>query len=396
MSRESLLKRASQLAQQVESDKGSASERGENATDIESENDSPFENDVEPIRDDTMSQSGELMTVTRAMRDVPDYLKPFAQCERRPRLKDICFANHPNRSNVVTPTSYTEARAAAAGTPMSAAESAPERGDMRPAAATSAFQSAPGREDARGAVPGDGRDGCGHGRRSRRLSRRDSRRAQSAGEGGSEPGPKNGGRERQAQDWAEVSRTQPKEAAARSSSRDSRSGQLRPVHSGHGDRAESPYGHGDWAESPSSSFQRRSSHGQQGGVELSSRPPSIRRGSSSSEHRESASQEPRGGRLHRLSSRSGPGPPHSGRGGGGADSLGTPLTQRTSEGREDRSGRGGDEQVVDSEREDPAGDVETVGEGHTEELSGGGSQHHQSLESALSSIPEDLRRTVHS
>ena len=348
----------------MEPDEGSASEQDERAAgDVESEDDSPFENDVEPIRDETESQSGELMTVTRALKDVPDYLKPFAQCERRPALKDVCWINHPDRNTVITPSSYAEACATAAATPMSAA--------------TSASQSAPEGEDARAAASGRSRDDRGEDRRSRRRSRRESRGApqQSANEGGSVGGRKNDRREQQSGDRAEDSKGRPQGAG-------SVNARSRHV----------PKEEADWAESPSSSFQRRGSRRQPGGVELSSWSTSFR-SDGNIQHRESASQEPQARRLPRTSSHSKRETPRSG---GRADSLGAPLTQRASEGREVRSGSGGDEQVVDSEREDPAGDVETVGEGHTEELSGGNSHQHQSLESALSSIPEDLRRTVHS
>ena len=183
---------------------------------------------------------------------------------------------------------------------------------------------------------------------------------------------------------------------------------------------------------------QRSSRGsmQQGQVELSRRLSSRRSHRSERTQRNSPGQTSQGRRTRRAPSRSESGSSH--HSGGQGDSLGTPLTQRTWEGREDRSGRGGDEQVTmtstpgfsdpqqvctvnnrrklchvwksvaegirqkgcmqvaDSEREDPAGDVETVGLGHTEELHGGGSHQHRSLEDALSSIPEDLRRSVHS
>ncbi len=405
LSRESLLQRASQLAQQMQPPEGSASENDEcdergghggggrgggGGGKPDTDNDSPFENDVEPIWDDAASTSRQRMTVGRALQDVPDYLKPFAQCERRLRLKDVCYINHPDRARVMTPTSYADARDFAAGTATSAATSAAQsapgtNGDARGAASASA--SAPG---------GNGGSGEGSGRL-RRSSKSSSRRERRGDRSPEDRDRSNSRRQLQPQDWAELSTTR-QQAAAGGSIASPRSGQPLPVPNGH---------YGNWAEAPSQ-------RDQQGDGELSRRPGPSRADSrgaiirstssrsrdnhggddrSESMRRESSGQQGSMHRLHRMFSRSGPGTPQ---GRGRADSLGTPLTQHTSEGREDRSGRGGDQQVVDSEREDPAGDVETVGEGHTEELTGGGSHQPHSLEDALSSIPEDLRRTVHS
>ena len=337
-----------------------------------------FQGDVEAIPDDNISQSGQLMTVGRALRDVPDYLKPWAACEqpRRPRLKDACFANHPGRTRSM---SFAEARAAAAGTPGPGSPSAAAASTSVPRpAAMSASVSAPVAWNAPGAPPGGA--GIGERRRSNLSSVRENQRAAAAVRGEA--------LESHNTDWAEPAQRRMQNAAVAGPAVGRPNGQNGQLH-----RILSPF----------SAPQRRSNHGQRDGVELSSRSRHRRTGNVSSTS-DSSNHSSHGGSSRGHHSRRGSQPRSARSSGGGsrsgrgrADSLGTPVTLRTSGGMtRDTSGRGGNDQVVDSERENPGGDVETVGEGHTEELQGGDSDQHRTLEDALSSIPQPLRRAMHS
>lgn len=380
--RESLLRRASELARQMEpgGDKSGGGPQSPERTSEESEADkNAFQGDVEAILDDDVSQSGQLLTVGRALRDVPEYLKPFASCEqqRRPRLKDTCFANHPGRTSSL---SFAEARAAAAGTaapgsPSAAAASMP----VSRSAAMSASVSAPVAWIAPASAPAPGRAGLGERRRSNLRSVSENQ--------GAGAGSQSEGLERHNTDWAEPLPGSMQNVALAGPVFGQPNGQ-----NGQARRVLSPFG----------ATQRRSNRRQQGGVELSSRWRSQRTANGSSSSGSSSNGSTHGGssRGHHSgrgsqsrSSQSSGGASRSGR---GADSLGTPVTQRTSGDRtRDPSARGGNEQMVDSERENPGGDAETVGEGHTEELQGGSNQQ-RTLEDALSSIPPPLRRAMHS
>ncbi|BDA43675.1 probable potassium voltage-gated channel subfamily H member 7 [Coccomyxa sp. Obi] len=378
---ESLLRRASELAHQMEP--GGASGGGpesleRTSEESEAEKEALFQGDVEAIPDDNISQSGQLMTVGRALRDVPEYLKPWASFEQqqRPRLKDVCFANHPGRTSSM---SFAEARSAAAGTAAPGSPSAAAASMSVPrSAAMSASMSAPLAWNAPVATLAPIGVGLGERRRSSLRSNGENQGARAS---------QAEGLERHNTDWAEPSprRMQNAALAGPAIGRTNRQNGLAY-------RIQSPFG----------APQRRSNHRQQDGVELSGRGRSRRTANGSSSSGSS------NGSAHGGSSRG----HHSGRGsqprltrssGGasrsrrGADSLGTPMTQQTSGGRtRDPSARGGNEQVVDSERENPAGDAETVGEAHTEELRGGGQNQQRTLEDALSSIPQPLRRTMHS
>lgn len=408
--RKTLLERASRLArgspaavtaeeQKEEERKGGSGGGGSGSSDLGGQtserDDEDFNGDVEPIRDDNVSVSGELMSVGRALQDVPEYLRPFAKGEQpRRRLKDVCFANHPDRLRTHF-GSYANARAAsvgtaAPGTPLVDGAAAPSGSSMaHDEEGTRARSGAVGRTTSRGRrVEGRLSGGAAEEKEDEKTG------AEGMQERGSLRGADRSGL--QCQDWAECLpiRTQPATSTRMQSqlSGQRRSGAGLDIQLS-GQRRSGLNGSTDWAESPTSA----SSHGRrQSGVELGRRRSSWRSGSGDDEPHPAGNSSGTSGRsreVNRADSLEGnfgqhlnmasPHPravppasepalravtpiPET-----AADQQ-SPSDRRTDrrglESRKDEQACRADDHAMDNEDEEMAEDVETVGEGHTEEL----------------------------
>jgi hypothetical protein len=74
---------------------------------------SPFREDVEAIRDETISSSGEQLLIGHGLRHIPERLRPLASRERPRRRFEGCFVHHPSRQ--LSGTREEEAAKADAG-----------------------------------------------------------------------------------------------------------------------------------------------------------------------------------------------------------------------------------------------------------------------------------------